>query len=71
MGYKRNDIESTIESAKRCANRDNIIYYVFATAYGYTINKSAPYWQKSYMVRPASQLLSPTDSQVTLKLGSY
>ena len=46
--YNRADINSTMTVADGIAQRNNLIMYVFATAYGYTIEQRPPPFDQDY-----------------------
>lgn len=51
--YDRSDLGSTIRAAVRLAAASNRPRYVFATAYGYTVEtQPAPYRQAYYQAQP-------------------
>jgi len=49
--YNRADLDSTMVVARGIAERNNLTVYVFATAYGYTIDmRPPPFGQTHYKV---------------------
>ena len=51
--YNRADLDSTMVVARGIAERNNLTMYVFATAYGYTIEQIPPaFGQSHYKVYP-------------------
>lgn len=49
MKYNRHILGEAVASAARCAARDRVAYYVYATYYGYTVGRSKPPGSQDYV----------------------
>ena len=65
MKYNRGDINDTMSIAIMAAKRDNIPYYIEATAYGLLITKfKPPMWSAYFVINPDGKVSKHTGGSI-------